>query len=254
MAEPTVLADTAGAARILTLHRPQQRNALSLELLTELAGALADADADDAVRGVVLTGGTEVFSAGADLAEALQANDIAPTLRYLVRLRQIGQQIEALSKPVVAAVHGYCLTGGLELAMACDRRICAPDAQFAVTSARIGSFPGMGASYRLPRLVGRSAATDLLMTGRRITATEASALGLVDAVLDTPVPAARQWIGEVARAAPLSVWLAKLALADTDATGLRTETILAALAFGSADRAEGMSAVLEHRAPRFEGR
>lgn len=254
MSDRTVLAETVGVARVVTLHRPDKRNALSLHLLTELATALTEADADEAVRGVVLTGGPHVFSAGADLGEASAATDIAPILRYLVRLQQVGQQIEALSKPVVAAIHGYCLTGGLELAMACDRRICTPDARFAITSAQIGSFPGMGASRRLPRIVGRSVATDLLMTGRHIDATEAHAVGLVDAVTETTETAAHDWVAEIAHAAPLSVWLTKLALADADVTGLRTETILAALAFTSQDRAEGMSAFLEHRAPRFQGR
>jgi enoyl-CoA hydratase/carnithine racemase len=246
-----------GAALILTLTRAERMNALSQQLRDELIGEISAIEADTEVRGVVITGSGRAFSAGADLNEALDCDNVPTTLRYLMGLKEATDRIESLGKPVVAAIEGYCFTGGVELALACDRRIAGEDAQFSVTSSRIGSVAGLGGTQRLPRVIGASAAKDLLMTGRRIAAQEALQLGLVDVVTADPVAAAIQWIGLCAEAAPLSVWLAKVAVnigtETTLSTALELERLLTALAFTTEDRREGMASVLEHRTARFTG-
>jgi enoyl-CoA hydratase/carnithine racemase len=247
-------------ALVLTLHRAERRNALSTELITQVAAALAEADVDDAVRGVVIAGDGPAFSAGADLNETLAMHTVPDTLRYLASLKRLTAAIESLSKPVVAAVHGPCRTGGVELALACDRRIAGADATFSVTSSRIGSVAGLGGTQRLPRIVGRAAALDLLMTGRVLDADRALQIGLVDELVaeGQHVAAAVAWVQECAEAAPVAVWLAKLAVTvGTEAslaTGLEYERLLTALAFTTEDRRDGMTAVLEKRPPRFAGR
>ena len=249
-----------GPAEIVELHRPERMNALSLAQLGELSDELARVDEDGDVRVVILTGSGRAFSTGVDLNEALDATTIGESLRYLARFRRINTAIETLSKPIVAAIRGYCLTGGLELAMACDLRFASEDAQFGITSSRIGSVAGMGGTQRLPRLVGPSRAKDLLMTARFIGAREALEIGLVDRV----VPAERlldealAWAALCAERAPLSVWLAKYAVnvgVNVDLhSALDLEALLTTLAFGTEDKAEGMRAFLEKRAPEFRGR
>lgn len=246
-----------GAALILTLNRAERMNALSQQLRDELVAAISTVEAGNDIRGVVITGSGRAFSAGADLNEALDCDNVPKTLRYLMGLKDVTDRIESLGKPVVAAIEGYCFTGGVELALACDRRIASEDAQFSVTSSRIGSVAGLGGTQRLPRVIGVSAAKDLLMTGRRIDAAEALRLGLVDVVTADPVAAAIEWIGLCAEAAPLGVWLAKVAVnvgTETSlSTALELERLLTALAFTTDDRREGMASVLEHRAAKFTG-
>lgn len=255
-----LLARSDGPVRILTLHRPERRNALSASLLRELQEALDAADADQAVRGVVLTGSGSGFCAGADLREAVEVEEPTSALRYVAGLRHVTTSVERLSKPVVAAIAGFCLTGGLELALACDYRIASPDSTFAITSARIGSVPGMGATQRLPRVIGLSRAKDMLLRARVVGGDEALAIGLVDELRDGTdvVAAAVRWVEDCAEQAPASVWLAKLAVnesAETSLTaGLQLEAALSALAFGTEDKREGMNAVLAKRKPDFRGR
>jgi enoyl-CoA hydratase/carnithine racemase len=249
-----------GSALVLILHRAERRNALSTELITEVTRVLADADTDDDVRGVVIAGDGPAFSAGADLNETLALQSVPDTLRYLGSLRRLTTAIESLSKPVVAAIHGACRTGGVELVLACDRRIAGADATFSVTSSRIGSVAGLGGTQRLPRIVGRAAALDLLMTGRILGAQQAREIGLVEELVPEGqhIAAAVAWVEECAVAPPVAVWLAKLAVIVGSeanlATGLEYERLLTALAFTTEDRRDGMAAVLEKRPPRFVGR
>lgn len=249
-----------GSAAVVELQRPDRLNALSTELIDEIVAALDLIDTDDEVRGVVIAGAGRAFSAGADLNEALQAEGAAAALRYVNRLRRLTVAVEDCSKPVVAAIHGFCYTGGVELALACDRRIGSEDATFSVSSARIGSVAGLGGTQRLPRVVGVSAAKDILMTGRVFDAAEAKALGLLDELVaqGTAVKAAVQWIEVISGSAPMAVWLAKLAVnKGTEMelpAALQFEGLLTTLAFTTKDRSEGMSSILEKRAPKFEGR
>jgi enoyl-CoA hydratase/carnithine racemase len=249
-----------GTALVLTMCRASRRNALSFDLITEVVAALAQADGDASIRGVVIAGDGPAFSAGADLNEALAVESVPDSLRYLAGLKRLTTAIETLSKPVVAAMHGACRTGGLELALACDRRVAGADATFSVTSSRIGSVAGLGGTQRLARVVGRSAALDLLMTGRVVDAVRAQEIGMVDQVVaeGQHVKAAVGWIDECAAGAPIAVWLAKLAVTvggEADlATGLEYERLLTALAFTTQDRRDGMASVLEKRSPQFVGK
>jgi enoyl-CoA hydratase/carnithine racemase len=249
-----------GSALVLTMHRAERRNALSAELISDITAALDEADVDPAIRGVVIAGDGPAFSAGADLNEALAADSVPDSLRYLAGLKRLTTAIESLSKPVVAAIHGACRTGGVELVLACDRRIAGADASFSVTSSRIGSVAGLGGTQRLPRIVGRAAALDLLMTGRIFDAARAKEIGLVDELVEEGkhVAAAVAWVEECAAGAPVAVWLAKLAVTVGSeanlATALEYERLLTALAFTTEDRRDGMAAVLEKRPARFVGR
>lgn len=249
-----------GSAAVILLQRPDRLNALSNELIGEIVQALDTLDTDDSVRGIVICGSGRAFSAGADLNEALEATDAMAALRYVNRLRRLTTAIEACTKPVVAAIHGACYTGGVELAMACDRRVASQEATFSVSSARIGSVAGLGGTQRLPRLVGPSVAMDILMTGRVFDASEAHRIGLLDECVaqGSHVDAAVAWVESVATSAPMSVWLAKVAVntgGEMDLpAALQLEGLMTALAFTTHDRHEGMSSILEKRKPNFEGR
>jgi enoyl-CoA hydratase/carnithine racemase len=255
-----VAVDHFKSAAVIRLERPAKHNALSVDLINQIADAIDDADHDESIRGIVICGSGTAFSAGADINEALEAREVSAALRYVNRLRRLTSAIELATKPVVAAIHGFCFTGGLEMAMACDRRIASSDATFSISSARIGSVAGLGGTQRLPRLVGLSIAKDLLMTGRVFDAKEAHDLGVIDQLVPPgqAVDAACSWVEQVATSAPLSVWLAKLAVQVGSEisleSALQLEGLLTALAFTTEDRAEGMSAILEKRDPKFDGR
>jgi enoyl-CoA hydratase/carnithine racemase len=247
-------------AAILTLNRPAKHNALSAELLAAIDDALAALDQDSAVRGIVITGTASVFSTGADLNEAIAVQSAPEALRYLERFRATNARIESLSKPVVAAINGFCLTGGLELSLACDLRIAGEGARFGVTSARIGSIAGAGAPQRLARLIGPSQTTDLLMSGRIIEAAEALRIGLVDAVVgaEQVLEQALLRIASYAERAPMSVWFSKLAVntglqMDLE-SALAFDRLLTTTLFSTRDRTEGMQAFLQKRSPVFTGR
>jgi enoyl-CoA hydratase/carnithine racemase len=255
-----VSVEQVASTAVIRLEREDRRNALSTELIAQVVGAIEEANEQEQVRGIVLCGAGTAFSAGADLNEALEVRNAHGTLRYLNRLRRLTTAIELTTKPVVAAIHGPCITGGLETALACDRRIASSDATFSISSARIGSVAGLGGTQRLPRLVGPSVANDLLMTGRIFDAEEALRLGVVDEVVESgaAVETACAWVEQVAESAPLSVWLAKMAVQVGSEISLdkalQLEALLTALAFTTDDRAEGMSAILEKRKPKFNGK
>jgi len=175
-----LLSDDHGAVRVLTINRPEVRNALSIELLEALHAALADADADSSIRAVVLTGADPAFCAGVDLK---QAQGIG--MDYFVRFDEMNcmNAIVELSKPVVGAVNGATFTGGLEIALACDFLIASDRAVFADTHARVGILPGGGMTARLPRLVGSGMARRLSMTGEVVDAGTAVRIGLVTEVI-----------------------------------------------------------------------
>jgi enoyl-CoA hydratase/carnithine racemase len=249
-----------GPTAVVTLCRPEKYNALSAQLLVELEQALAALESREAVRSVVLSGGPRFFSAGADLDEAVTITEPRDYLEFNRRWRRLTYTIEHLMLPVVAAVDGYCLTGGLEIALACDFRIAGEGAKFGITSAKIGSVAGAGGTQRLPRLVGPAAAKRLLMTAEFIDAQEAHRIGLVEEVVPAGEAEKRALeIGEVLAArAPLSLAWHKHAVnvgAGMDLeSALDLEAALSARAFATRDKAEGMRAFLEKRDPAFEGR
>ncbi|MQA76922.1 MAG: hypothetical protein GEV10_00330 [Streptosporangiales bacterium] len=260
MSDPVLLVERRDRAAVLTLNRPRKRNALSAELLDALTAELERLVADDTVSGVVLTGGPSCFSAGADLNEAVDITTVTAFRTFAERAARLNRVIEEHPKPVLAAVSGPCLTGGLELALACDYRLSSPDATFGITSARIGSVAGFGGTQRLPRLIGPSRAKEMLFTARIVAADEAASLGLVDRVMphDELLAAALALVADIAKVGPLSVALMKRAVntgLETDLrSGLELEQALSGWAFTTHDKQEGMRAFLEKRQARFTGR
>lgn len=257
---PVLLVERRDRTAVLTLNRPRKRNALSAELLDALTAELEGLASDDAVSGIVLTGGPSCFSAGADLNEAVDITTVTAFRTFAERAARLNRVIEEHPKAVLAAVSGPCLTGGLELALACDYRLSSPDATYGITSARIGSVAGFGGTQRLPRLIGPSRAKEMLFTARIVSADEAASLGLVDRVVPQGevLDAALALVADIARVGPLSVSLMKRAVntgLETDLrSGLELEQALSGWAFTTHDKQEGMRAFLEKRQARFTGR
>lgn len=258
MAE-TIVVSRSDAAAIIRLNRPARRNAINLQMMVEIVAALDEAEGDPAVRTVVITGGTECFSAGADLNEALQVRSVPAAMDFLGSLHRLNNRIEALDKPVVAAIEGFCMTGGLELALACDLRVAGEGASFAITSARIGTVPGAGGTQRLPRIVGKANALELLFAAEPIDCLEAHRIGLINrrtaqgGALHEALTMARVH----AERAPLSLALVKRAvhrgLQMDVQSGLELETFLVSSIYTTEDKQEGISAFLEKRKPQFRG-
>jgi enoyl-CoA hydratase/carnithine racemase len=255
-----VLSRREGSCLVLTLDRPGAGNSLDYETLQALRRELARGAADPAVRSIVLTGsGEKFFCTGGDvkryrqLADAEQFNQVFDVGRALL------DQIESLDKPVIAAINGYALGGGLELALACDLRFAHASAQLGLPQSRLGIIPGWNGVERLLRTVGRAPAMRLLLTGERIASTQALAIGLVDEVVQGAVlPAALAFCAGLDQAAPLSLAALKktvtatLSLPRADARAVARE-LMAELWF-TADHKEAEAAFAEKRLPRFTGR
>ena len=242
---------------LLTLNRPEKLNALSRALLEQLAARLEAAAADPAIGIVVLTGAGRAFSTGADISDMLERG----TASYADPGRLAAwRAVEAFPKPLLGAINGYALGGGLELALLCDILIASDTASFGAPEINIASFPGDGGSQRLPRLVGRSFAMQMILTGERIPAALAERKGLVSEVVpaDQLLPRALELAGVIAAKSSAITPYAKRAVRAADelplAEGLRLEHELIVEAYGKQDRAEGLRAFVEKRPPRFEGR
>ncbi len=257
MAYETIQTETRGHVGLIRLDRPKALNALSSELLGELGEALDRFEADDEIGCIVLTGSDKAFAAGADVKEMAGLDYLAAWRSdFAARI----DRVAACRKPVVAAVAGYALGGGCELAMSCDIVLAADDARFGQPEITLGIMPGMGGTQRLTRLVGRVKAMEMILTGRMIGAEEAERAGLVSRV----VPAA-ELLGEAMKvaeriadfSAPI-VTMAKEAVNRADETslaeGLRFERRLFYAMFATEDQKEGMSAFVEKRAPQFSNR
>lgn len=243
--------------QLVTLNRPEALNALNTELLGELADLLASAELDSDIRVVVLTGSRKAFAAGADINEMAQRDVVG----MLEDPRQgHWQRIAAFRKPIVAAINGFALGGGCELAMSADILIAGEDARFGQPEINLGIMPGAGGTQRLLRAVGKSAAMQMVLTGDAITARRALDLGLVSEVTqpELTVERAMQIAMQIAEKGPLAVRLAKEALLkafDTDlASGLRFERHAFTVLAGTADRDEGIRAFRERRKAQFRGR
>lgn len=244
---------------LITLNRPRKHNALSLSLLARLREVIRDMGDDAGVRVVIVTGNERCFSTGMDLDDLGDVKAVAETQRALGIFRDANAEIERCPKPVIAAIAGWCLTGGLELALACDVRVAADNARFGITSARIGTVAGAGGTQRLPRLIGPGRAKELLFSAEPIDAAEALRIGLVNRVVPAgrEVDAALEMARVFARRAPLSLWFAKsavnLGLTMPLDAALAFEMGLTAQLFTTEDRAEGLRAFQDKREAEFGG-
>ena len=250
------LAAAEGIA-VVTLNRPEARNAINLEVVDELHAALEALGRDETTRVLILTGAGKVaFASGADIRE-LRERRAADALRGINS--SLFLAVERFPLPTIAAVNGYALGGGCELALACDLRIASESSRFGQPEVGLGIIPAAGATYRLPRIVGAGRARELILTGRIIDADEALAIGLVNRVVpdDRLLEEARSTALLIARKAPLALRAAKLSLqasAYGPDAGHAAERLAQAILFESLDKREGMTAFLEGRPPRFTGR
>lgn len=246
-----------GAVAVLTLNRPPV-NALSAALVSDLRAAIARA-ADPAVRAVVVTGSPH-FAAGADITELQASAEHGDETPLAWHLTAVLLELERLSKPVIAAVRGFALGGGLELALCCDYRYLAEDARVGLPEIKLGIFPGAGGTQRLPRLVGLAKARDLIFTGRHLKAAEAQAIGLADAVVpaDGLLNAVMERAALLAEGATVALGGAKRAILEglslSIEQGLALEQEGFSTAFASEDAREGLAAFLEKREANFKGR
>jgi enoyl-CoA hydratase len=251
-----VVSERDGAVAVVTMNRPERLNALNDELIGGVVTALEEADRDPEIRAIVLTGSEKAFAAGADIG---QMSTATATEMYEARERiEMWDRIRAVRTPIVAAVSGYCLGGGNELALACDLIVSSPSAQFGQPETGVGIIPGAGGTQRLTRAVGKSLAMDVILSGRFLTADEALAAGLVARVADDWLGEAKAVAAAIASKAPLATRLAKelvdQAYETTLSAGVAAERKALYLAFASEDAREGLSAFVEKRKPNFKGR
>ncbi len=257
----TIIYEKDDRLAIITLNRPEKLNAFSPKLVEELYHALSDADRDESVRVIIITGGDTVFAAGADLAAMEEAApDVVQTLKSRFAANNPYDYIEQIGKPVIAAIAGYALGGGCELAMCCDLRIAAETAQFGQPEIRVGLIPGAGGTQRLPRLIGMTRAKELIMVGEFIGAEEAKQLGLVNAVVPTEklLDETKKLAAKLAKRPPFGLRLAKMVMnmgADRDLqSALALEREAFAMLFATEDQKEGIRAFNEKRKPEFKDR
>ena len=243
---------------LVTLQRPEALNALSFALLDELASALESLDADPACRAIVITGsGDRAFAAGADIRELEPQTSSTLTAGGGF---DAWDRIAAIGLPLIAAVRGFALGGGCELAMACDMIVAAEDASFGQPEIRLGVMPGAGGTQRLTRAIGKARAMELILTGRTMTAQEADAHGLVTRIVpaEATVDAALELAARIAEMPPLAVRAAKAAILDAEerslSEGLARERAAFFGLFDTEDQAEGMAAFTQKRPPVWSGR
>jgi len=260
MEQKFVIYEKSEGIATITLNRPDALNAFNKEVVDEVLQALEDAKNDDVVRVVVLTGaGEKAFSAGADI-KAMKGMNALKARELSLMGEKLCITLENLEKPVIAALNGYALGGGLEVAMACDLRIASENARMGQTEINMGLIPGWGGTQRLTRLVGRGKAKEMVFTGRIIDAKTAEQLGIVNMVVppDKFKEAVRQYALELASKAPVAIKVAKALINKGAEIGLDAALTLEREGFGvvasTEDLQEGVSAFTEKRKPTFKGK
>lgn len=259
MTPETLRYEVEDGIALVTLDRPEKLNALSREVLDELETCFVEAGNDEAVRGIILTGaGEKAFAAGADIAE-FRGMTAMDGHRFALRGQAVFDRIASLRKPVIAAVNGYALGGGCELAIACHLRTASENASFGQPEVNLGIIPGYGGTQRLPRLVGLGRAMEMILTGERISARRALDIGLINRLYpgDTLIDGTKELLQGITAKAPTALGLAIEALHSSDVPlheGLQYEATLFGQCFATEDFTEGIEAFLERRNPEFKGR
>jgi len=255
MAYKNIILEKEENIAVITFNRPEAMNALNNQTRAEFRLAIDDVASDDDVKVLILTGSGKSFVAGSDIKEF---NKTTPYMAHnIVRL---GEMVEKLEKPVIAAVNGFCLGGGCEIAMGCDIIVASEKAKFGQTEINIGIIPGGGGTQRLQRLIGACRAKELIFTGDIIRAEEADRIGLVNRVvpMDELMPTAKEIAAKIASKSAAALKLAKTAINRGMQTnlesGLKYEYELYSISLSLEDKAEGVNAFLEKRAPKFVGR
>ncbi|MGD0398276.1 MAG: enoyl-CoA hydratase-related protein [Syntrophobacteraceae bacterium] len=259
MEQPLVLEDRSGQTRILTLNRPEVMNSFNFALLRELGEKVELFQWDPEVRVIIITGAGKAFCAGADLKErATMPED--QVRKFIFTLRSLFTFIELMNKPVIAAVNGIALGGGTELALACDIRIASESATMGLTETRLAIIPGGGGTQRLPRIVGRGKAKELIFTGRRVDAKEALEIGLVNKVAPAGklIDECLEMAAMICEAGPIAITQAKYAVnygCEVDLhSGLAIESNAYWVTIPTEDRMEGLTAFREKRKPVYKGK
>jgi len=258
MAYETILSETRGPVALITLNRPKALNALSAQLVRELSDALDGYEADDAIGAIVLTGSERAFAAGADIKEMQGKTFTEAYLQDFVT--KDWERVTRCRKPVIAAVAGFALGGGCELAMMCDFILAAETAKFGQPEITIGTMPGAGGTQRLTRAIGKAKAMEMCLTGRMMDAAEAERLGLVSRIVpaaelvEEAIKTAEKIAGMSRPAAMMVKESVNRAFETTLAEGIRFERRLFHATFATADQKEGMAAFVEKRPPSFKNR
>jgi enoyl-CoA hydratase len=260
MTYETIAVERQDHVATITLNRPDVLNAQNNAMRRELMAAFSALRQDDDARAIIVTGaGERAFSAGADIREFLEP-PVPTQFREQRKRIDFRREMDRCPQPIIAAIRGFALGGGLELALACDIRLAAEDAQLGLTEINLAIIPGGGGTQRLPRVVGRGKALEMILTGARVPAAEALRIGLVERVVPVPelMPSAQALARTIAEKAPVALRYAKEAVVSglelPLADGLRLENDLATLLRTTEDRVEGARAFVEKRKPRWSGR
>ncbi len=260
MEETVLMVEETDGIAVLTLNRPEVMNAFNIELLHALEEQIEALRLNPDIRVVIITGaGEKAFCAGADLKERARLNELE-VKQFISTIRNLFTTIESLNKPVIAAVNGIALGGGTELALACDIRIASMDASMGLTETRLAIIPGAGGTQRLPRLIGRGKAKELIFTGRRVDAKEALEISLVNRICEKGalLDECRKMAAMICETGPVAIEQAKYAInhgLETDLhTGLAIESNAYWVTIPTEDRLEGLAAFREKRKPVYKGR